>query len=274
MVDAELGTTLLLAAGAGVLSLLARRRRGAAAQRIVSSDRLRLVLRGTVIHSRSRTELEVLHDAVVGVRGNGRVLFIESDHTEPLGPTDVIELRKPPAARYALDGAEVVTLPRGAFVVPGFVDTHTHAPQFAFAGTGYDLTLLDWLQTYTFPSEARFECSTYARKVCANAVRRTLASGSTSCVYFASTHTDASLLLARLALEAGQRAFVGKASTRRDAPAAPCRCERRPGGWGRWAASEARAARRRCRWIATRRHSTASRTRGPRWPRPSASSPA
>ena len=105
--DAELGTTLLLAAGAGVLSLLARRRRGAAAQRIASSDRLRLVLRGTVIHSRSRTELEVLHDAVVGVRGNGRVLFIEPGHAEPLGPGGVVELREPPATRHALDGVEV-----------------------------------------------------------------------------------------------------------------------------------------------------------------------
>jgi len=67
--DAELGTSLLLAAGAGVLSLLARRRRGAAAQRIASSDRLRLVLRGTVIHSRSRTVESMRRKAEYSVTG-------------------------------------------------------------------------------------------------------------------------------------------------------------------------------------------------------------
>lgn len=40
--------------------------------------------------------------------------------------------------------------------MPGFVDTHIHAPQYVFTGTGYDLPLLDWLEKYTFPSESRF----------------------------------------------------------------------------------------------------------------------
>ena len=42
------------------------------------------------------------------------------------------------------------------FLMPGFVDTHIHAPQYVFTGTGYDLPLLDWLEKYTFPSESRF----------------------------------------------------------------------------------------------------------------------
>ena len=32
-----------------------------------------------------------------------------------------------------------------------------HAPQFSFTGTGYDLQLLEWLTTYTFPAEAKFK---------------------------------------------------------------------------------------------------------------------
>ena len=36
---------------------------------------------------------------------------------------------------------------------PGLIDTHTHASQFPNAGIGMELTLLDWLQTYTFPTE-------------------------------------------------------------------------------------------------------------------------
>ena len=29
------------------------------------------------------------------------------------------------------------------FLIPGFVDTHIHAPQYVFTGTGYDRTLLE-----------------------------------------------------------------------------------------------------------------------------------
>lgn len=40
--------------------------------------------------------------------------------------------------------------------MPGLVDTHIHAPQYVFTGTGYDLPLLQWLEKYTFPSESKF----------------------------------------------------------------------------------------------------------------------
>lgn len=54
--------------------------------------------------------------------------------------------------------------------MPGFVDTHIHAPQYRSAGTGYDLQLSDWLKTYTFPTEAAFSdvaiaCEVYLRVV-------------------------------------------------------------------------------------------------------------
>ena len=35
-------------------------------------------------------------------------------------------------------------------IVPGFVDLHVHAPQYAFRGLGMDMKLLDWLETNTF----------------------------------------------------------------------------------------------------------------------------
>jgi guanine deaminase len=117
-----------------------------------------------------------------------------------------------------LEGVDLVSIPQNAFLCPGFVDTHTHAPQFAFAGLGYDLQLLEWLETYTFPSEAKFKDLRYAETVCRNAVRRTLTSGSTSCVYFGTLHTDAAVLLGHTASAAGQRAFVGKVNMDRNAP--------------------------------------------------------
>ena len=37
--------------------------------------------------------------------------------------------------------------------------------QYAFGGTGMDLPLLQWLETHTFPVEARFADPSFARKV-------------------------------------------------------------------------------------------------------------
>lgn len=48
------------------------------------------------------------------------------------------------------------------FLIPGFVDTHIHAPQYVFTGTGYDVPLLQWLEKYTFPVESKFKCTKYA----------------------------------------------------------------------------------------------------------------
>lgn len=49
--------------------------------------------------------------------------------------------------------------------MPGMVDTHIHAPQYSYAGTGLDMTLLQWLNTYTFPVESRFKDLEFAHKV-------------------------------------------------------------------------------------------------------------
>lgn len=49
--------------------------------------------------------------------------------------------------------------------MPGLVDTHIHAPQYLFAGTRVDLPLLQWLTTYTFPTEARYKDSDFAEEV-------------------------------------------------------------------------------------------------------------
>ena len=58
------------------------------------------------------------------------------------------------------------------FLMPGLVDTHIHAPQYVNSGTGYDLMLLQWLDKYTFPTEARFQDLPYARDVYTKAVVR------------------------------------------------------------------------------------------------------
>ena len=49
-------------------------------------------------------------------------------------------------------------------IVPGMNDLHLHAPQYAFHGMYMDLELLDWLNTVTFPEEARYADLNYAEK--------------------------------------------------------------------------------------------------------------
>ena len=49
-------------------------------------------------------------------------------------------------------------------ILPGMSDLHVHAPQFAFRGLGMDMELLDWLNSYTFPEEAKYSDPAYAEK--------------------------------------------------------------------------------------------------------------
>src|SRR5262245_52509327 len=43
----------------------------------------------------------------------------------------------------------------GSVVMPGLINTHTHAPMVLFRGLADDLALMDWLQKYIFPAEAK-----------------------------------------------------------------------------------------------------------------------
>ena len=52
-------------------------------------------------------------------------------------------------AREVIDG-------RGFLVLPGLINTHTHAAMTLFRGLADDLPLKDWLEQHIFPAEARF----------------------------------------------------------------------------------------------------------------------
>ena len=41
-------------------------------------------------------------------------------------------------------------------IIPGLIDLHIHASQYTYRGLGMDLELLDWLQKYAFPEEAKY----------------------------------------------------------------------------------------------------------------------
>lgn len=103
-------------------------------------------------------------------------------------------------------------------IIPGFVDLHTHASQFAIRGIGYDKELLPWLETYTFPEEAKFKDIYYAEKVYKEFVDELYNEGTTRAVIFATIHPKATKILMNLLEERGIIAYVGKVNMDRNCP--------------------------------------------------------
>uniref|UniRef100_A0A8C5GFL3 Guanine deaminase-like n=1 Tax=Gouania willdenowi TaxID=441366 RepID=A0A8C5GFL3_GOUWI len=163
------------------------------------SSTIEQVYRGTFVHSTPQTPLLILEDALLGVNTHGKIAFIgEGKHVKRLSQDFKFSL------------SDVKQMAQHEFFMPGMVDTHIHAPQYSYAGTALDLPLLQWLNKYTFPVEARFEDLKFAQQIYNQVVKRTLRNGTTTACYFATIHTDASLLLGQIANDLGQRALVGK----------------------------------------------------------------
>lgn len=103
-------------------------------------------------------------------------------------------------------------------IIPGFVDTHLHAPQFANRGLGIDMELLPWLETYTFPEESKYKDEEYAKKAYEKLVYELWKNGTTRSIIFATIHNGASKILMELIDKIGLGAFVGKVNMDRNSP--------------------------------------------------------
>ena len=97
-------------------------------------------------------------------------------------------------------------------------DLHVHAPQYPFRGIGLDLELLDWLNAYTFPEEAKYKNLEYAGKIYNSFTEKLKASPTTRAVIFATLHVPASLILMDLMEKSGLITYVGKVNMDRNAP--------------------------------------------------------
>ncbi|KUI64215.1 putative guanine deaminase [Cytospora mali] len=172
-----------------------------------------LLFHGSVIHSLSPTELEIVESALLVVDGHGRIIAFNKDITSI---PEKLELPDHPNILVA--DCHIRTLQRGTFLIPGFVDTHNHAPQWAQRGLGQGMHILDWLDGVTFPNEAKFSDPEYARMVYSRCIDGFLKQGVTTASYYGSAHGEATRILADICLEKGQRALVGKCNMNRNAP--------------------------------------------------------
>lgn len=104
----------------------------------------------------------------------------------------------------------LTTLRPNQYVLPGFIDLHVHAPQWPNAGLALDRPLNEWLDTYTFPLEAKYQDLDFAKTVYNDLVQELLANGTTTVLYFGTIHNAANLELAKACIRHGQRGFIGK----------------------------------------------------------------
>jgi 5-methylthioadenosine/S-adenosylhomocysteine deaminase len=119
--------------------------------------------------------------------------------------TDIVAVDRPDAiaARYApaatIDASDQI-------VLPGLVNTHTHAPMVMFRGLADDLALMDWLQKYIFPAEAKTVTPEFVRIGTRLAALEMIESGTT-------TYADMYYFeeeIAKATREAGLRGVLGE----------------------------------------------------------------
>lgn len=167
---------------------------------VLPADAGALVVEGRAFTTRGRPVVEHVPPALWLVDDRGVLR-----HVVPVGDPTAAEIRA--AARAAGIYRRLST---GQYLLPGLVDLHVHAPQWAQTGTGFDAPLETWLERYTFALEARFADLDWADRVYTHLVDRLLSLGTTTAVYYGTIHRRATVRLAEITAKAGQRAFVGK----------------------------------------------------------------
>ncbi len=102
-----------------------------------------------------------------------------------------------PRGAVAIDGARIVAVgpaadlarrftgrstidATGRIVLPGLINTHTHAPMVLYRGLADDLALMDWLQQYIFPAEAKTVSPAFVRTGTRLAALEMIQSGTTT----------------------------------------------------------------------------------------------
>ncbi len=118
------------------------------------------------------------------------------------------------APRYP--GVAVEHLP-GQLIAPGFLDLHVHFPQTDVIGSPAE-GLLPWLETYTFPHEARFADPAYGAAVAEVFLDELLRHGVTTALAFCTSHPASVDALMGAARSRGLRLVAGKVLQDRHSP--------------------------------------------------------
>jgi 5-methylthioadenosine/S-adenosylhomocysteine deaminase len=154
--------------------------------------------------------LVVTNAIVVTMDADGRVL---SPGAVAIDGRDIVAVATPSAIAAGYRAKDSIDA-RGAVVMPGLINTHTHAPMVLYRGLADDLALMDWLQNYIFPAEAKTVNPAFVRAGTRLAALEMIRSGTT-------TYADMYYFeeeIARVTKAAGLRGVLGQTIIRFPAP--------------------------------------------------------
>ena len=154
------------------------------------------VLKGTICYSNSLTELSITENGYL-VCEDGRCAGVFDELPEKFAGISCTDF-----------GDELI--------IPGLTDLHLHAPQYTFRASGMDLELLDWLNTYTFPQEARYEDTEFAKEAYSIFTEDMKKSPNTRACIFGTLHVPATEILMEQLDKTGIKAMVGKVNMDRN----------------------------------------------------------
>lgn len=102
-------------------------------------------------------------------------------------------------------------------ISPGFVDAHMHYPQTGMIAS-WGKQLIDWLNTYTFPEEAKFGDPIYAADIAERTLNLALSNGTTTLASFCTIHTASVDAFFNAAAARNMAVVAGKTCMDRNAP--------------------------------------------------------
>lgn len=108
---------------------------------------------------------------------------------------------------------------RPLLLAAGFIDPHLHMPQTQVVAS-YGTELMEWLQKYTFPEEARYGDPAVADPAARFLMAELLRNGTTTAVAFCTSHPQSAESFFSEAARLGLRMIGGKVMMDRNAPAA------------------------------------------------------
>ncbi len=124
----------------------------------------------------SAASLVITNGIVITVDGARRVL---NPGAVAINGAEIVAVDTPAAIAGKYKAAQTIDA-AGKVVMPGLVNTHTHAAMVMYRGLGNDLNLMDWLQKYIFPAEGKTVSPEFVRVGTRLALLEMIQSGTTT----------------------------------------------------------------------------------------------
>ncbi len=126
--------------------------------------------------ARRAVSLVLSGGTIVTVDPSGRVW---SPGAMAIDGRDIVAVDTPESIAARFDARETIDA-TGHVVMPGLVNTHTHAPMVLYRGLADDLALIEWLQKHIFPAEAKTVTPEFVRAGTRLAALEMIQSGTTT----------------------------------------------------------------------------------------------